>query len=262
VDFPADFHRAGTDVTPYLQPKVLVSAKRSANNPWRLVVRYDDQGVIFRETLHSVWPNSGDERDAHALVAVLASSVASCWVDELDAKMSFGVSVLRSLPVPDEGQEWEMLSDIGAELLRQGNSGHFRAQTFELLEEVILRAYRLPQEAGEVLASHFAGFDAPEGRPRFNTLSVEPLSHESARWRYGSVLDVDNDRIRLWVQGVTPADGQLLPIPRGFLGWLCEPGATFDVDIQGRDLAHAVYRYQSRAFLELEELLPSDAVIE
>lgn len=261
VDFPADFHRSGQDVRPFLVPKLLVSAKRTANNPWRLVVRYDDRGVIFRETLNSVRPRSGTACDLYALAAILASSFASCWVDALDAKMSFGVEVLRTLPVPADRAAWRKLGRLGEALLSQGNDGHFHRKTFEDLERAILDAYGLPEEAGQALAAHFARFEAPEGGARFAPLAVEATATRTSRRRYGSVLAVGASGVTLWVQGVTPDEGTTLStLPRGLLGWLCRPGATFDVDIEGTDLHHATYLFQARSYLELEQLLQPQTV--
>lgn len=260
VNYPDDFHRSSTDPAQYLRPKLLVSAKRTADNPWRLVVRHDPIGVIFRETLSGVIPRSEETRDLCALATILSSALASCWIDALDSKMSYGVRLLRELPVPSPDADWAGLADIGSRLLRAGTDQHFDPLLFEQIESATLAAYGLPTTASDALAAHFAGIPAPEGRARFHPLGTRKLSEEPIRRRYGSVLEVTQGRLRIWVQGITDSEGVWLEIPKRMPGWLCRLGATFDVEVSGEDLAHARYSFQSRSYLDMAELVPWEAI--
>src|SRR5581483_61732 len=91
------------------QSKVIVTAKRwSARHPWRLKAGLDLIGVVPRESFHMVAPQQ--EWDGwgqldpigrlNALMAVLGSALASCWVDEREPGRNVSPDVIRSLPIP------------------------------------------------------------------------------------------------------------------------------------------------------------------
>jgi len=67
-------------------------------------------------------------------------------------------------------------------------------------------------------------------------------------------MEVAGDKLRVWVPGLTEDDGDWISIPPNMPGWLCRPGATFDVSGPTDDLTAARYRFQAFSYTELGEL--------
>jgi SAM-dependent methyltransferase len=256
VRYPEDFSRRGADASVYLQPKVLVSATRWSENPWRLKVALDTLGVIPRNSLHMVIPKSGDEDDLYALLALLGSSLASAWVDTYEPSRNVHIRVLKALPMPPR-RHWARLAKIGRKLHESAQHGAVDARLTVALEELIVSAYGLDEATISALRAHFADEPAPEGGSRFPAIAAESrasLSDERPR-QVGAVLEVGENRLRLWVPGVTPKSGAWVQLPHRFHGWLAEQGATFDVFGSSAGLENARYVYQPKSFRSLEQLV-------
>jgi SAM-dependent methyltransferase len=259
VRFPQDFHRAGThDGTIFRKPKLLVSAKRWTVNPWRLKVGLDRRGIIPRESLYMVIPSSKDEDTLYALMAILGSSVASCWIDSYSTKMAVDADLLGDLPLPRPGRIWKDLARAGQGMLWAGASEGLELSFLaRAMDELVVQAYELPQDVVQKLERHFRGFDAPEGGQRYrvsDAVETETRSGVETR-RFGAVLDVEDDRLRLWVPGVTDEDGSLFQLPERFLGWHCQPDATFEVSTVDSDLRLARYHFQARSYQSFDPML-------
>jgi hypothetical protein len=253
VNFPDDFHRAGThDGSIFVKPKLLVSADRSPANPWRLKVGLDLIGVIPRNSLHMVIPNQGDSDTLDSLLAILGSSFAAAWVDSYETKLAIDARLIREIPIPPPGPVWKTLARAGRRMREAVDSPELLAARARELDEVILGAYQISERVQLALASHFAGFMAPEGSVRY-PLSASDRAPEGARVHtFGAVLDVESPgRLRLWVPGVTPDEGILQPVPSRFLGWHCVEGATFEIDVDGV-LADAHYTFQRRSYQDFD----------
>jgi hypothetical protein len=256
VRFPDDFHRAGThDGRIYRRSKILVSAKRSPDNPWRLKVGVDFRGIIPRESLYMILPHADDENELYALVALLGSSVASCWIDTYNSKMAIDAHLLGSLPIPPPDASWNELADVGRRLVASsGQPAELSILTREA-DRLAARAYRLPAEVIRGLNRHFAGFTAPgEKRPRYEAVRSSPLPKGVDSRSFGGVLAVEGRKLRLWVSGETEDDGRLLPLPDRFLGWHCEAGRTFEISDEDEGLGSARYHFQARSYQDMEQL--------
>ncbi len=257
VRYPADFHRRIRDPTLFAAAKLLVSAKRSPANPWRVKVGYDLSGVIPRETLYMVVPRDRDDREMlWGLLAVLGSSMAACWVDTYAPTLSIPRRVLTSMPMPSEAAI-RGLSDVGERVAEAAAGGDVPRVLTTELEERVSRAYGLDEVTRGHVVAQLAGFRAPEGRTRFDVDVAAPAGAASGyTQRFGATLKVDDasDRVRLWVPGVTPPEGEWQPLPTRFLGWLCRPEVTFDVRMQDDDLHGAAFAFQAKTYLGAEEL--------
>jgi hypothetical protein len=117
----------------------------------------------------------------------------------------------------------------------------------------VRRAYEIPASLADALDAHFAGFSAPEGFPRLGAARIIEGPHDAgAALRVGAVLDVDSDRVQLWVSGLTEDEGEWVLPPDGFPGWMCRPGATFEM--VGDRLSEGQYYFQHGTSLSDEEL--------
>jgi SAM-dependent methyltransferase len=265
VAYPDDFHRAGVGRGPLLRrPKVLVSSRRSPANPWRLKVGLDTLGVIPRESMHMATPRTNDEDGLFALLALLGSRLASAWIDTYEPKRSIGTALLRSFPVPPPGPAWAVLSDAGRRLFAASDTDELSALA-RAVDGLIEAMYGLPDRVRDDLDAAFEGELAPEGRVRYHggddsrtrDADVGAIHGVLEQDLFGAVLGVDPPLIRVWVPGFTPETGVEIALPQGMRGWMCAPGATFDVRV-GTSLARAQYRYQPKAYLEFaESTLPS-----
>ena len=121
VHYPEEFEYRTDSGERYKTPKVLVSAVRKADNPWRLRVLLDRVGgVIPRQSLFVVTPIEPDHLEAVA--ALLSSSVASAWIDTLNPSRSIETGILGALPVPSGEAAWHSArpADISSIVPRPG----------------------------------------------------------------------------------------------------------------------------------------------
>jgi SAM-dependent methyltransferase len=258
VRFPDDFHRAGThDGAVFLRHKLLASAKKRPENPWRLKVGIDRRGVIPRESLYMIIPSSDDEDILYALLAILSSTVASCWIDSYETKMAIDAGLLGDMPIPAPGAIWKGLARMGRVLAAVAAGFQFDPAIIssfaQQVDQAVTAAYGLPADVVQHLRRHFGGFDAPEGRPRYARSENGHVAGGPEAERFGAVLDVVDDHLRLWVPGMTQEDGDLLPLPERFLGWHCDVGASFEVLTSTDDLLSARYRFQRRSYQEFDQ---------
>ena len=260
VAFPDEFNWRSGDGHEYAAPKVMVSGVRNPDIAWRLKVLPDlTGGIIPRESLSIVVPLDESPDLIYALCAVLGSSFASCWVDTLSPR-SIPVPLLRKLPTPPAGGAWNDLALAGAELVNAAIHDRLTADMLIAVDRLVIASYGLPADAHDRLAHHFAGVPAPEGGARYpirrqvsRPSAADTRSPTSAR-SFGTVLDVDGDRLRLWISGVTPDSGEWCQLPPGFFGSHVRTGSTFELLHNGTDLDHATFEFQSEAYLDLDEL--------
>jgi SAM-dependent methyltransferase len=254
VHFPAEFSKRSGSADVYRQAKVLVSAMSTEDEPWRLKAGLDLRGVIPRQSLYMVVPRAGGEDRLYALMAVLASSVASAWVGTLTPRLAIRAATMRTLPVPPLDVWESALADVGRRLSSEARTGKVGTEATQQLEAVVADAYALPRTTRRAIASHFAGAVAPEGHIRYPPPEPPTPPHESGTRHYGAVMAVANDQIRLWVPGLTAKQGDWMPLPLRFPGSLCEAGKTFEAVVSEDDLESARFEHQSRAWLDLDEL--------
>jgi predicted RNA methylase len=257
IRFPDEFNWRKGDGSEYLLPKVMVSSVRNPDIPWRLKVLPDvDGGIIPRESVFAVVPHDPSAEQVYALCALLGSAVVSCWVDTL-SPLSVPKAVLQAMPIPAAGPAWKKLADAGEELIRLASDCRLISEHLVEVDRLVITAYGLDTEAFARLAEHFAGVPAPEGSIRYPSLVEEPAqAAASGRHRsFGTVLETRDQRLRLWVAGVTGEDGDWLPLPRGFPGAQIRPGATFEVTLIGTDLDSGRFEFQSEGHLDFEDFL-------
>jgi hypothetical protein len=262
VDYPDDFSRRGQNVEQFLRPKLLVSKMRNPDNPWRIRVGLDTLGVIPRQSLFTIAPRRADDEEAtrFALLAILGSAIASCWVDTLAPRMDIPTQVMKSLPVPASGDAWRALTTIGRELYAAADERALTREALTKLEEVTAAAYRLSDEDRERVWRHFAGFRAADGFVRFDERTTAanetPASRDVPLTRYGAVTAVKEGAVRVWIPGLTSEDGDWVSLPPLMRGWLAEEGRTFRVaDVEGHDLALGIYDFQPLTDRALGELV-------
>lgn len=260
VQFPDEFNWRSGDGHEYAAPKVMVSGVRNPDIAWRLKVLPDlTGGIIPRESLSIVVPTDNSLDRIYALCAVLGSSFASCWIDTLSPR-SIPIPLLRRLPTPPAGSAWDDLAIAGAELVNAAIEDTLTVEMLVATDRLVIDSYGLPADAGDRLEHHFAGVPAPEGGPRYPARHQVPTaSHANTRGSlparsFGTVLDVESDRLRLWISGVTPDQGEWRQLPPGFFGSHVRAGATFELLHNGTDLDHAHFEFQTEGYLDLDEL--------
>lgn len=253
VRYPEDFHhvnRSDRDVT---STKVLVSAKRWAENPWRIRAGLDLIGVVPRETLYMVLPKSelpiwdGLDRlgQLYALLAILGSGLAACWVDELEPRRNISPQVYHSLPVPFRSSALRTLAGTGQKLVEatQANSLDTLVEASYNLERVVEDEYQLPKEAMAAIRRTLGGLPAPEGIIRYPEVYEEHSQTPDTSYvpSFGTVLDASTSGVRVWISGITDAEGELLSAPLRAPGWICQASADFTVSGNLADLSTAQF---------------------
>lgn len=265
VRYPQEFNWRPDDGSRYLRPKVIVSGVRNPDIAWRLKVLPDlDGGIIPRDSMSVVIPEHSERAQVYALCAVLGSSLASCWIDTLNAGRSITVAMLKGMPIPAAGDVWVELARAGERAVSEAARGTLGSEELVAIDRLVVAAYGLPSQAFTVLAEHFAGVPAPEGAARYPSptpdVGCKQKEQGAVSRTFGTVLELAEDRVKLWISGVTSEDGEWGDIPASFPGSQLQPGATFNVEIVGRDVAHARFTYQSESYLNLDELIQGPGV--
>jgi hypothetical protein len=241
VRYPEDFHHVNKSDQNVKSTKVLVPAKRWTENPWRIKAGLDLIGVVPRETLYMVLPRSywsgwsGLERveQLYALLAILGSGLAACWVDELEPRRNISTQAYYSIPIPSSSSALRDLAVVGQKLVEAvqiDNSNGLRDASLEL-ESIVASAYNLPKQAVTAIRRTLAGLPAPEGITRYEEVAEEqgPTSTFSNAPSFGTVLDATTDGVRVWISGVTDSDGEVIQEPKRASGWICQTGTDFTV---------------------------------
>jgi hypothetical protein len=258
IHYPQEFHRAAA-VDPSMRlPKLFVSAKRSAENPWRLKIGLDLRGVIPRETLQIVIPKSGEVDDLYGLLAVLSTAFAACWIDQAAPKMVIEPRILGSVPLPSQ-DDWWRFPMLGRQLVEAATSGDGTLiDVLATIENAAAASYGLSQEEVDAVRRHMAGFIAPEGVPRFewpaeslwNVSGSRSSASAGDRRTVGAVLQAGGSRLKLWLAGVTSEEGEWVQLPSQMPGWLCEPGRTLEAFLTDGDLSAARFAYQVGSYVD------------
>lgn len=246
-----DFSPGGRDTSIFRAPQVLVQAHRSPDSAWRVRPVVDFIGVVPTDAWHAIIPKSGKDHDAYALLAVLATAVASVWVHSRCATKRITKPVLESLPLPSPwSAHLEAFADFGERLLRTGPD----VASLRDLDRMAVRAYGLGSDAWRQIASLLEGEKAPEGAVRYPIETADDgrlSATATGDTRPGGVLSVADNGLRIWtVDG--PEEGEVSDLPLHMPGWLAVPGSVFDVS--GSDLLTARYAFHRAAYKTDEEL--------
>jgi hypothetical protein len=253
VRYPDEFSRRGPGLAPTLRaPKVLVSAKRSVQSPWRLKPVIDELGVVPRETMHMVVPRENSPENRRGLLAFLASRHASAWIDAYGPILTISPDLILSIPTREpEHESWTALRQLGAALI-DNRSERRLVDTLRNIDEVVEDSLNLPESIRIRLSSLFAGRADAAGVVRYGNTDSRPPSGLPVE-RFGAVLDEAPGKLLIWVPGSTPEGGIWTEPPNRFLGWHCVPDATFDVVGPIGDLLESRFAYQRVAYLGRRE---------
>lgn len=273
TSFPNDF-AWNTQERQATARKVLVGATRNTQQPWRLKVGLDLRGVVASNLFHLITPDAArvglsGEDSLLAVMALLASAVASLWVDERAASRWIPTGVLAGLPIPAD-LDWTYLAQLGAGLTnaREADKGRLLARLSEL-DTFVWDSYQLPDDVRAIGVRRLAGRKAPDGLVRYPasrpaqehlTGAAGAATDSSAWWATGATLAASPGLVTLWVADVTGSEGQTMRMPLGMPGALAQPGATFEVFASGvNDLRTAAYRGHRAAWLPDDELFGQTA---
>ena len=242
--YPDDFSGRGPTARPdfYLQPKVLVAVTDSVDSPKRTRAMLDEIGVIPRNSLVAVVPNSNSAAERAALAGVLGSRVVNAWL-QIATSRQIQVALIKSVPLPP-AVTWLRIAAAVRDVGRCYEEERDASDAIEMVEQVVSEAYGLDEFAKhdvETLAIEAVPATAVE-EPKYRQLAI------------GSVLDVAAGRILLHIPGVTGPSGMWVAPPSGMPGALIRAGATFDVYGAENGLEQATYIAQEFAYLDDDAL--------
>ncbi|MGD9526848.1 MAG: N-6 DNA methylase [Dehalococcoidia bacterium] len=260
VCFPDDFQGGSRRGAAGLgRPKVLVSAARSAENPWRLRVGFDLVGILARNSMQMVIPLQPER--LLGLTLFLASTFASAWIDETVPDRNISTSDIRSIPVPLAAQDWDDLALMGQRLLSVVNT-RGRNDLLRAADDLIWRRSSVTDEVRQVIESRFRGFLAPDGVIRYPRsvklefgLDEDAPTPALARDTFGATLAVRDGEARIAIAGVTGEEGIWTQPPDGISGWMLRPGTTFNAELPTSDaIMNGKFSYQIGSWLADDEL--------
>ena len=275
VSYPEDYDSANPSDELVRAHKVVVTAKNFATrNPWRINVGYDPLGVALREMFHMIIPDDQWQPWAHfsemdrfyALMAVLGSGLASAWIDENEPTRNISTRRIASIPFPSDTDSIRILAAVGQEVSDAIATAKDKRIAYALgvLEETVNSIYRLPAEERNIIAKRLAGAPGFDGAIRYpatantsgKTLHDSPLPDLPS---FGQVLNAGEGGLRLWISGVTEADGAHVSAPRQISGWLCESGLDFRVEGDLSDLRNIEFGFHSYDWLTEDDLTRSES---
>jgi hypothetical protein len=261
VRFPADFQGGSRRGEAGLgQHKVIISAARSAENPWRLRVGFDREGIIVRNSLQMLLPT--DPRHLLGLTAFLASTFAAAWIDETVPDRNIATADIRAIPVPSDPAVWDTLDELGARLVSIENRRR-RHSILDEVDDLLWRTFAISAEVRQRVERRFSGYRMPDRVIRFAgdtlfslTSQIDDARSESETHdTFGATLDARPGEAQLVIAGLTSESGTWTAPPSGINGWMLRPGTTFNVEIPSSGgLAEAKFSYQSESWLNDEEL--------
>ena len=254
VDFPGDFQgNRGARIVRLR--KILASAARSSNNPWRFRVAVDLVGVAVRNSVRGIAPlDQSDDDLLFALPIIIGSGFGSSYAASFGGDRNISAAVLRNLPVPADRQVLNRLGQLGRKATELASEPTAISELLAAAENVVWDAYGVDEADRAVAVARLAGHPAPDGAIRYPPEESRRWTSRAGLRRLGSVLGVKGSAIQLWVNGVTPEEGTIVRLPVRMPGWLARPGATFDVtgvETVG-DLDNGDYRFQSMSWRDLD----------
>lgn len=248
--FPDDFQTSrGESVIEH--HKVLVSAARSANNPWRFRVAVDPIGVACSNSVRCVAPHDQSDDDLlYALLAILGSGFASAYAGSFGVDRNIPASLLSSFPVPMDKSAVQRIGILGRKASRVAQDAPALRRVLDEIEDAVWHAYGVDKSFRTRATRLLSGHRAPEGRVRYAQSAHAAAQSKSMMRRIGAVLAVEGVKVRIWINGITPDEGVVLEVPPRMPGWLVRPGATFDarrID-SIEDIAHASFEFQPKSW--------------
>lgn len=254
VRFPDDFQTArGAKIVD--KKKLLASAARSSNSPWRFHVAIDMLGVAVRNSVRGIAPHDqADEELLYALAIIVGSGFASAYAASFGGDRNIPASVLPSLPIPRSRRAITRLARLGRRAVALAHDAHALNEHLTAAEKVVWDIYKVDEADRMVAIARLAGHVAPEGLSRYPDSASPPHMPGSSFRHVGTVLHVEGNGVRLWVNGITPDAGVVVPFPPRMPGWLARGGATFDVTgIAGLgDLMAGRFRFQPMSWQDVD----------
>ncbi len=253
--FPEDFQGArGEEVIN--RPKVLVSAARSADNPWRLRVAVDRLGVGCTNSIRCVAPREESNHDLlYALLAILGSGFASAYVACHGIDRNIPAHLMQSFPVPASESTIHRLGELGREACDAAHDTSTLGDVLNRIEEAVWQEYGVDKTFQTQAVRLLAGHTDPNGIIRYPVEGPAAEAGTSHVPRLGAVLEVKPDsRVRIWVNGVTQSNGVTIEVPPRMPGWMVRHGATFDargID-SVEDIAGASFEFQPMSWQVLD----------
>jgi len=254
VAFPDDFESSwGASIVG--KRKILASAARSSNSPWRFRVAIDTLGVAVRNSVRGIAPyDQGDDELLYALLIIVGSAFASTFARGFGGDRNIPAKVLPSMPIPTSRATLGKLARLGHQATALAAEPRMLGKHLTAAERVVWDAYGVDESDRKLASAFFAGHLAPERTMRYPEPQPPAPPGPSTLRRIGAVLDVSDTDLRLWVNGITQDDGVTIPLPVRMPGWLARPGATFDVTGVERveDLATGCYQFQPMAWRDID----------
>jgi hypothetical protein len=254
VAFPQDF-QGGRGAKIIDKRKVLASAARSSNSPWRFHVALDLLGVAVRNSVRGIAPHDQDDDDLlHAVLTIIGSGFASAFAASFGGDRNIPAQVLRTMPIPEDRATLRRLASLGRKATSLAHNPALLNRHLTAVEEVVWDAYGVSEADRELAASRFAGHPAPEGARRYPEPALPEAPRTSPFRRVGAVLNVCDGKLRIWVNGLTPDDGVVMRLPARMPGWLLRPGATFDVvGVEtAADLSRGRFTFQPMSWRDID----------
>ncbi|MCQ3806895.1 MAG: N-6 DNA methylase [Acidimicrobiia bacterium] len=245
--FPDDFQGSRGEAV-INRPKVLVSAARSAGNPWRFRVAVDQLGVGCSNSIRCLAPKEESDHDLlYALLAILGSGFASAYVACHGIDRNISARLMRSFPVPTSESTIYRLGELGREACDAVHDTSTLGDVLNRIEEAVWQGYGVDETFQTQTVRLLAGHTDPSGIIRYPVEGLAPETGRSHVPRLGAVLEVKPDsRVRIWINGVTQSNGVTIEVPPRMPGWMVRHGATFDargIDCVA-DIAGASFDFQ------------------
>lgn len=254
VGYPEDF-QTGSGGRLIDKKKVIASAARSWSSPWRFRVAIDLTGVAVRNSVRGIAPHDQDDDDLlYAIAMIVGSGFASAYAVSVGGDRNIPAKVLPSMPFPKRRSTVTRLARFGRRAAELAAEPGALNEHLIAAEAAVWEAYGVDETDRRVAIARLAGHSAPEGLLRYPALDREAPEAPSRFRRVGAVLGIEGNSIRLWVNGVTPDEGVVVPLPARLPGWLARSGATFDVTgiETTADLTNSRFSYQPMSWRDID----------
>lgn len=258
--FPDDFAgNRGKDVID--KRKILVPAMKNPGNPWRFKAALDLIGVSCTNNIRCVAPfDQSDDDLLYAILAIFGSGFASAYTAHAGLDRHITAPVMRTFPVPQSRTSIRHLGRLGHAANRNAQRPRNLVKILREIEDAVWDAYGPDEYFRTQAVRLLSGHLAPEQSVRYSVSNPPSKQGTSTMRRVGAVLDTEQERVRIWISGITPDDGHLMEMPPRMPGWIVRSGATFDasgIDTL-QDIADASFEFQPMSWklLDLDDSSP------
>jgi len=238
--------------------KIILNTNRPPDSGWRIYGAIDEgingKGFFPSNGLYCITPKS--DLSLEEIVAVINSPISNIYIDYLTRKQQFSTKNVESIPFPSfsDMERTQIISIVQSIMqLNRNNDNNIKniQNLISKLDDLIFKAYGITNSEIKEIFTFLGGNNMRPGRewkfkeldkennvserPEFSDQEFDFDRYQKSKIITGSTINVDNNKIRLFLIGVDGFDYEdetWISIPVEMPGWALRPGVSFEVYLE------------------------------